>query len=238
MRLQVALTAALLAEVATGCVDPAHADLPSVYNRERAAMVRDQIERRGVRNQRVLQAMREVPRHLFVPESIRRHAYEDRPLPIGHDQTISQPFIVASMTELLQPKKHQRVLEIGTGSGYQAAVLSKLVRHVYSIEIVEPLAKRAKATLHDQGYRNVTVIYGDGYRGLPKHAPFDAVIVTAAPPRIPEPLVTQLAVGGRMVLPVGETNQTLQLLVKTSSGTNVQKIYDVRFVPMTGEVQR
>ena len=201
-------------------------------------MVRRQIEARGVTDPRVLEAMRVVPRHLFVPAAVRPSAYADHPLPIGHGQTISQPFIVALMTELLEPGKHHKVLEIGTGSGYQAAVLSLLVEEVFSIEIVEPLAERAAGDLEKHGYENVTVIAGDGYQGLPEEAPFDGIIVTAAPPYIPQPLVEQLKEGGRMVIPVGEGYQELQLLEKTRTGVEVRRVLSVRFVPMTGEVQK
>ena len=201
-------------------------------------MVREQIEARGVSDRRVLDAMRTVPRHLFVPEDARPWAYRDHPLGIGHRQTISQPFVVALMTELLAPEPDHKVLEIGTGSGYQAAVLSLLVAEVFSIEIVEPLAKRAAADLATHGYDNVTVIAGDGYRGLPAEAPFDGIIVTAAPPYIPEPLVEQLKLGGRMVIPVGEGYQELKLLEKTESGVEVRQVIPVRFVPMTGEVRQ
>jgi protein-L-isoaspartate(D-aspartate) O-methyltransferase len=205
---------------------------------ERHEMVRSQIEARGIAEPRVLDAMRTVPRHLLVPEEVRRYAYADHPLPIGHRQTISQPYIVALMTALLEPAADHKVLEIGTGSGYQAAVLSLLVEKVISIEIVEPLARRAAADLEKLGYENVTVIAGDGYRGLPEEAPFDGVIVTAAPPYIPQPLVDQLKVGGRMVIPVGVGYQELQLLEKTETGIEVKRVIAVSFVPMTGEVQR
>ena len=205
---------------------------------ERRAMVRDQIEARGVSHPRVLEAMRTVPRHELVPAEARPWAYRDHPLSIGYRQTISQPFIVALMTELLAPEKDHKVLEIGTGSGYQAAVLSLLVERVFSIEIVEPLAKRAKGDLERLGYDNVTVIAGDGYQGLPAEAPFDGIIVTAAPPYIPQPLVEQLKPGGRMVIPVGEHYQELKLLVKTKSGVEEREVIPVRFVPMTGEVQK
>ena len=205
---------------------------------ERWAMVRQQIEARGVSHPRVLEAMRAVPRHLLVPEDARAWAYRDHPLAIGYRQTISQPYIVALMTELLSPEKDHKVLEIGTGSGYQAAVLSLLVERVFSIEIVEPLAARARRDLEALGYDNVTVIAGDGYQGLPEEAPFDGIIVTAAPPYVPEPLVEQLKPGGRMVIPVGEGYQELQLLEKTESGVEVERVIAVRFVPMTGEVQK
>jgi protein-L-isoaspartate(D-aspartate) O-methyltransferase len=172
---------------------------------ERDRMVEQQLASpgRGITNARVLDVMRKVPRHEFVPANIRAHAYSDRPLPIGYDQTVSQPFIVAFMTEKLEPKPTDRVLEIGTGSGYQAAVLAELVKEVYTIEIVEPLARRAEADLQRLGYTNVHVRAGDGYKGWPEAAPFDAVIVTCAPNDVPQPLVEQLKEGGRMIIPVG-----------------------------------
>lgn len=207
---------------------------------QRIAMVRDQIEERGVSDPRVLDAMRTVPRHLFVPKALRNMAYDDRPLPIGYEQTISQPYIVALMTELLEPRPTQKVLEIGTGSGYQAAVLSRLVEHVYTIEIVAPLAARATETLEREGYDNVTVIAGDGYRGLPEQAPFDGIIVTAAPEEVPQPLLDQLRVGGRLVIPVGDTRtyQELELIERTATGFERRKVLPVRFVPMTGEAEK
>ncbi len=205
---------------------------------ERRQMVSRQIEARDVRDPRVLRAMRNVPRHLFVPESQRRHAYEDRPLPIGHRQTISQPYIVALMTELAAVKPDDRVLEIGTGSGYQAAVLAEMGVRVFSIEIVEPLAKRAKKTLDALGYgKRVEVRHGDGYAGWPAHAPFDAVVVTAAPPKIPEPLKQQLKVGGRLVIPVGDYFQKLVVVTRTETGFRKRSVAPVRFVPMTGKAQ-
>ncbi len=205
---------------------------------ERRQMVSRQIEARDVRDPRVLRAMRNVPRHLFVPESQRRHAYEDRPLPIGHRQTISQPYIVALMTELAAVKPDDRVLEIGTGSGYQAAVLAEMGVRVFSIEIVEPLAKRAKKTLDALGYgKRVEVRHGDGYAGWPAHAPFDAVVVTAAPPKIPEPLKQQLKVGGRLVIPVGDYFQKLVVVTRTEKGFRKRSVAPVRFVPMTGKAQ-
>ncbi len=205
---------------------------------ERKTMVRTQIEARGVRNPLVLDAMRTVERHQFVPPEDRAAAYEDHPLPIGNGQTISQPYIVALMTELLEPKIHHKVLEIGTGSGYQTAVLAEIVDQVFSIEIVEPLGRRAEQTLKDLKYENVHIRIGDGYRGWPEEAPFDGIVVTAAPPHIPQPLVEQLKVGGRMVIPVGESGwgQRLQVLVKNAEGkVEVQNSINVRFVPMTGE---
>jgi protein-L-isoaspartate(D-aspartate) O-methyltransferase len=204
----------------------------------RVRMVDDQIAARGVRDGRVLEAMRKVPRHEFVPERQRPFAYADSPLPIGHEQTISQPYIVARMTELLAPERTHKVLEIGTGSGYQAAVLSGLVREVYSIEIVEPLAQEATRVLARLGYHNVHVRAGDGYGGWPEQAPFDGIIVTAAPPRIPEPLKQQLRVGGRLVIPVGEGYQELRVLRRTEQGFAEESVLPVRFVPMTGEAER
>jgi protein-L-isoaspartate(D-aspartate) O-methyltransferase len=219
---------------------PAHAGPSEAEPREqeRLHMVSKQIEGRGVRDARVLEAMRKVPRHRFIPESQGAYAYEDRPLPIGHQQTISQPYIVALMSELASVKPGDKVLEVGTGSGYQAAVLAEMGVTVFSIEIVEPLAKRAKATLDEFGYgKRVTVRYGDGYAGWPKQAPFDAVIVTAAPPKIPKPLKEQLKVGGRLVIPVGKHYQSLLRVTRTKEGFREESVIPVRFVPMTGKAQ-
>jgi protein-L-isoaspartate(D-aspartate) O-methyltransferase len=216
---------------------PAPEAPPDPFTAEREAMVRQQIEARGVRDARVLAALRRVPRHEFVPEALRGSAYEDRPLPIGEGQTISQPYIVAIMSALLQLDGSERVLEIGTGSGYQAAVLSELAREVYTIEIVEPLAQRAARDLARLGYTNVAVKAGDGYRGWPEFAPFDAVIVTAAPDHVPQPLVDQLAVGGRMVIPVGSWAQELLLITRDERGIHEERMLGVRFVPMTGEAR-
>ena len=199
-------------------------------------MVSSQIESRGVRDPGVLRAMRAVPRHRFVPASQRASAYDDRPLPIGHQQTISQPYIVALMSELADVEPGDTVLEVGTGSGYQAAVLAEMGAKVFSIEIVEPLAKQAKATLTELGY-DVTVRQGDGYAGWPEHAPFDAVLVTAAPPHIPAPLKQQLKIGGRLVIPVGTRFQSLLRVTRTTDGFREEEVLPVRFVPMTGEVQ-
>lgn len=191
---------------------------------------------RGITNERVLAVMGKVPRHEFVPAQWRDEAYGDRPLPIGHGQTISQPFIVAFMTERLEPKPTDKVLEIGTGSGYQAAVLAGMVREVYTIEIVEPLAKRAAADLKRLGFTNVLVRAGDGYKGWPEAAPFDAVIVTCAPDHVPQPLVDQLNEGGRMIIPVGPTgDQELILLQKLGGRVERRAVLRVRFVPMTGK---
>lgn len=200
----------------------------------RDRMVADQIAARDVHDARVLAVMREVPRHLFVPPAAQLQAYEDRPLPIGHDQTISQPYIVALMTALARPRQGDRALEIGTGSGYQAAVLSRLVSHVYTIEIVAPLARSAERRLKDLGYPNVTVHAGDGYAGWPDRAPFDIIVVTAAPDHVPAPLLAQLKPGGRMVVPVGArfAVQELQLIEKDDMGrTRTTRVAPVRFVP-------
>jgi protein-L-isoaspartate(D-aspartate) O-methyltransferase len=205
----------------------------------RGHMVASQIAGRGVGDPRVLEAMRRVERHLFVPASVRPSAYGDHPLPIGHDQTISQPYVVALMTELARVKPGGRALEIGTGSGYQAAVLSLLAKEVYTIEIVEPLAREAAERLARLGYRNVTVRAGDGYKGWPEHAPYDAILVTAAPPEIPQPLLDQLAPGGRLVAPIGPEGGEQQLVVveRTAAGLKRWPVIPVRFVPMTGRAR-
>lgn len=201
-------------------------------------MVEEQIAGRGVENAAVLDALRQVPRHLFIPENVRDQAYEDRPLPIGEGQTISQPYIVALMTQLADLGADDKVLEIGTGSGYQAAVLSRIVREVYSIEILEPLGRRAAGTLRRLGYDNVHVTVGDGYGGWPEEAPFDAILVTAAAPdQPPPPLEEQLKVGGRMVIPVGKYFQDLVVLTRTPKGKVRRSVIPVRFVPMVGEIE-
>lgn len=207
------------------------------FTAARRRMVEEQLAGpgRGLTNAQVLAAMRKVPRHEFVPASLRAQAYDDHPLPIGHGQTISQPFIVAFMTEKLEPKPTDKVLEIGTGSGYQAAVLAGLVNKIYTIEIVEPLARRAEADLKRLGYTNVMVRAGDGYKGWPEAAPFDAIIVTCAPDHVPQPLVNQLKEGGRMIIPVGPAgNQELFILQKKGGKVEQRAILPVRFVPMTG----
>lgn len=202
---------------------------------ERLSMVRTQIERRGVDDGRTLEAMRSVPRHLFVPESLRSQAYDDRPLPIGHGQTISQPYIVAYMTELLEPRAGMRVLEVGTGSGYQAAVLAAAGAEVWSIEIVEPLAERAKKALTAAGYGSVHLRHGDGYFGWETAGPFDAIIVTAAAESIPPPLLQQLHENGRMIIPVGPPlgMQYLVLVTREDGKTKTRRLIPVRFVPFT-----
>jgi protein-L-isoaspartate(D-aspartate) O-methyltransferase len=201
----------------------------------RERMVESQVEARGVKDPRVLSALLKVERHRFVPEKYLDLAYSDQPLPIGEGQTISQPYIVALMTELLELKGNEKVLEIGTGSGYQAAILAELAKEVYTIEIIEPLATRAREKLSELGYQNVTVKAGDGYLGWPEAAPFDAIIVTAAPDHIPKPLIEQLKEGGRMVLPVGTHTQELKKIVKRSGKMETIDIIPVLFVPMTGE---
>lgn len=208
------------------------------YQLLRHAMIENQIIDRGVSDERVIKAMNDVPRHLFVKESLRDLAYADGPLPIGYNQTISQPYIVAYMTEILQPDTHHIVLEVGTGSGYQAAILSKLVNHVYSIEIIPELGKEAANRLDKLGYDNVTVKIGDGYNGWEEHAPFDRIIVTAAPEQIPKKLVDQLKSGGLMVLPVGKTSfgQDMRVVKKDRTGqVTTQETIPVRFVPMIHE---
>jgi len=196
-------------------------------------MVDEQIAGRDVEDPDVLDAMRKVPRHMFVLDRFETRAYDDTPLPIGHDQTISQPYIVAIMTEALEVEPDHRVLEVGTGSGYQAAILGELVDELYTIEIVCDLAERARKTLGTRGYDHVEVKCGDGYEGWPEHAPFDRIIVTAAPPEIPDALVEQLADGGRMVLPVGERRQELKIVHKNADGAlETVEMMGVRFVPM------
>jgi protein-L-isoaspartate(D-aspartate) O-methyltransferase len=206
---------------------------------QRQRMVEQQLKPRGIKEERVLAAMAKVPREEFVPADARPSAYEDGPLPIGYEQTISQPYVVAFMTEQLRPKQSDRVLEIGSGSGYQAAILGDLVAEVYTIEIVEPLAKSAEATLQRLGYNNVHIKVGDGYKGWPEEAPFDAIIVTCAPEKVPQPLVDQLKDGGRMVIPVGERfAQQLYLLEKKNGQLKESVTLPVRFVPMLRESQK
>jgi len=195
-------------------------------------MVDDQIEARGIRDPRVLAAMRKVPRERFVPPDVVPLAYADQPLPIGHGQTISQPYIVAYMSEALRVTSQSQVLEIGTGSGYQAAILGELAREVYTIELIPELAARARETLASLGYTNVHVRTGDGYLGWPDQAPFDAIMVTAAPDHVPQPLVDQLAVGGRLVIPVGDVDQEIRILTRTAAGIQESRTIPVRFVPL------
>ena len=208
------------------------------YAGDRVRMVREQIERRGVRDPRVLRAMELVPRHLFVPEAFRASAHDDGPLPIGEGQTISQPYIVAFMSEAIRPRPTDRVLEVGTGSGYQTAILSRLVDRVETIEVRPALADVARRRLVDLGCANVTVRVGDGHRGLPEKAPFDAIVVTAAPQEIPPALVEQLAIGGRLVIPLGALEQELVRLTRREAGMDREALLPVRFVPLIREARR
>lgn len=203
----------------------------------RDEMVNRQIISRGVKDSLVIQAMRNVPRHAFVPGSEVPYSYRDEPRPIGHRQTISQPYIVAFMTEQLKVNPGDRVLEIGTGSGYQASILGQIVDSVFTIEIIPELADRAREIIDKLTYTNIVIKNGDGYKGWEEKAPFDAIIVTAAPPTIPPALLEQLKVGGRMVLPVGEYVQELVVVSKTESGLAMENVLPVRFVPMTGKIQ-
>jgi protein-L-isoaspartate(D-aspartate) O-methyltransferase len=214
------------------------ADAGQRWEKLRDDMVRTQIAARGVRDERVLHAMRTVPRHLFVPEDVRSQAYEDHPLPIGEGQTISQPYIVGLMSELLEVKPGDRVLEIGTGSGYQAAVLASMGCEVYTIEIRPQLADTARERLAALGVQGVHVRAGDGYGGWPQAAPFAGIVVTAAPERTPQPLLDQLTVGGHMVIPVGSFYQQLKVYTRTKDGFTERDVIPVRFVPMTGEAER
>jgi protein-L-isoaspartate(D-aspartate) O-methyltransferase len=199
---------------------------------KRRQMIREQIEARGIKDRRVLEVMGRVKRHLFVPPAEQKAAYDDRPLPIGLGQTISQPYIVAFMTEAARLRPSDRVLEIGTGSGYQAAILAELVQEVYTIEILKPLAEGARSLLDRLGYKNIKVKWGDGYQGWKEYAPFDAIIVTAAPETIPEELVKQLKPGGRMIVPIGGFFQELYRITKTDKGIEKETLLPVRFVPM------
>jgi len=244
MRWQVAPSVLACLAVA-GCSSPSEPDASEFQNDSfsdvREKMVKEQLTSPGrdISDERVLTAMATVPRHEFVPEAYKHQAYEDHPLPIGFGQTISQPFVVAFMSEQLRPLETNRVLEIGTGSGYQAAVLSSLVKDVYSVEIIEDLGDRARETLQRLGYDNVHVKIGDGYEGWPEFAPFDLIIVTCAPEQVPNPLVEQLKEGGRMIIPVGtEGSQFLYVLEKRSDRVERKAVLPVRFVPMTGGVNR
>lgn len=203
----------------------------------RSEMVKRQIVARGVKDPKVIDAMNTVPRHLFVPEDQQKNAYKDQARSIGRGQTISQPYIVAFMTEELKLKQGDRVLEIGTGSGYQAAILGQIVDTVYSIEIIEELALKAAKTIQSLNYKNIVIKQGDGYLGWPEKAPFDAIIVTASPPTIPPLLLEQLKIGGRMILPVGKYVQELVIVSKNKSGHTMESVLPVRFVPMTGKIQ-
>lgn len=205
--------------------------------KEREEMVRTQIQRRGVTDRRVLEAMKKVPRKMFVPEEGRLRAYRDGPLPIGCGQTISQPYIVAYMTEQLSIKSGDRVLEIGTGCGYQTAILAEISERVYTVEIIRDLSERARIILDKLGYDNISYRVGDGSRGWPEEAPFDAIIVTAAPSRIPDTLKDQMAEGGRMIIPAGTFSQKIYRITSTSEGFRSERLIGVRFVPMTGGIE-
>ena len=202
---------------------------------DRLRMVHEQLRERDIKDAHVLAAMEKIPRHLFIPEGVRHEAYGDYPVPIGHGQTISQPYIVAFMTQALDVQPEHRVLEIGTGSGYQAAVLAELAKEVYTMEIIEPLAESARTTLEGLGYKNVHVRAGNGYEGWPEHAPYDRIMVTAAPEEVPLALVEQLKVSGLMAIPVGSFSQELRILRKTPQGMETLRTLPVRFVPMTGK---
>jgi len=229
---------AAISAVLLACSSQSNQDDLALAARQR--MVKEDIQGRGIDDQRVLQAMLKVERHLFVPEPYRPTAYADRPLPIGEGQTISQPYIVALMTSQLHLKPEDRVLEIGTGSGYQAAVLAELTKEVYSIEIVEQLARTAQERLQALGYKNIWVKCGDGFYGWPEHAPYDAILVTCAAATIPEHLIDQLGEGGRMILPLGDKPfvQSLTVVTKQAGKLERQPITDVVFVPMTGEINK
>lgn len=232
---------ALLTALVLGC-GTSQEQGPSAIGSEdalRAAMVK-QIASQGITDALVLTAMGEVPRHLFVPRALRAHAYENRSLPVGEQQTISQPYIVALMTELARVEPGEKVLEVGTGSGYQAAILAQIGARVYTVEIIPTLVHRAKSTLDSLGYGNIEYRVGDGYRGWPEAAPFGAILVTAAPDHLPQPLVDQLAIGGRLVIQVGAaaSEQKLVVVTRTATGTRSEEIIPVRFVPMTGEAER
>jgi protein-L-isoaspartate(D-aspartate) O-methyltransferase len=217
-----------------------HLTAEEEFIHQRELMVERQLRTRDIGSLRVLDAMRKVPRHLFMPEDVRHDAYVDSPVPIGENQTISQPYIVALMTQTVDPRPHQRALEIGTGSGYQAAVLAELVSEVYTIEIIPLLGERARGTLEELGYDNVEVRVGDGYQGWSEEAPFDIILVTAAASEVPEPLIEQLAEGGTLVMPVGRVGGIQALTTVTKTGGEVFRTHvtSVRFVPMTGEIQR
>jgi protein-L-isoaspartate(D-aspartate) O-methyltransferase len=230
------LAASAAGVTAPACQVPAQQSGQQAADRdaERRRMVDEQLLGRDITSPRVLEAMRKVPRHLFIPEPQRSRAYDDSPVPIGLGQTISQPYIVAFMTQALDLEPGHRVLEIGTGSGYQAAVLAEISREVYSIEVLPELADRARETLAALGYRHVRLRTGNGYLGWPEHAPFDRIIVTAAPPEVPPALIEQLKVGGLMAIPVGTVEQHLRILRRTATGMETLRTLPVRFVPMTG----
>jgi protein-L-isoaspartate(D-aspartate) O-methyltransferase len=232
-------SAVILGMLMNGCNERdegfSHSSSDNTRQSERNRMVDEQIISGGIRDAKVIEAMRRVPRHRFVPADYSKEAYADGALPIGHGQTISQPVLVASMTESLALTGREKVLEVGTGSGYQAAILAEIVPKVYTIEVVEPLAGRAAAVLASLGYDNVIIRTGDGYNGWPDEAPFDAIMVTAAPDHVPQPLLDQLAIGGRMILPVGKSIQSLLLYRRTKTGYEHSTLDFVRFVPLIHE---
>jgi len=230
----------LLVWLSSSVLLPAEDKKADAYLKKRLEMVAEQLASRDITDQRVLEVMGKIPRHLFVGPGHRDQAYEDYPLPIDEGQTISQPYIVALMTQCLEPKPGEKILEIGTGSGYQAAVLAELSAQVYSIEIREKLADKAALTLHELGYKGVQVKWGDGYFGWKEKAPFDAIIVTCAANHVPPPLLDQLREGGRLIIPLGSTLyfQTLTLITKVEGRPKVRQISGVRFVPMVGEAEK
>ncbi len=236
-RVRRAAAALLAASLAGAGAAPLAAAPADPYREQRQEMVEQQVRGRGIDDPAVLAAMAEVPRHLFVAEADVATAYADRAVAIGYGQTVSQPYVVALMTSLLGLDHDDRVLEIGTGSGYHTAVLSRVAGRVYSMEIIEPMARQAQRRLASLGYDNVEIRVGDGYKGWPEEAPFDAIILTAAPPRIPQPLIDQLKVGGRMVVPVGGYIQDLQVIDKTADGLQKRTVIPVRLQPMTGQVR-
>lgn len=229
-----ALFALLLVALSLEVAAPAAAE--DTFGTQRRTMV-DELRQRGITKPDVLAAMEQVPRHLFVPEDVRAQAYSDQPLAVGGGRSIYQPYVVALMTSLLELKRGDKVLEVGTGSGYHAAVLSRIAREVYSIEIVEPVASAASKRLSVLGYHNVNIRVGDGYQGWPDKGPFDAILLAVAPPHIPKPLLAQLRVGGRMVVPVGGFFQDLQVITKMADGLEKRTIIPVRLSPMTGKVR-
>ena len=234
-RPHICLVPVLLALTACGLSGSPSSQTTTEWETQRTRMVESQLRARDIRDPRVLDAMREVPRHLFVPEAERARAYGDFPLPIGYSQTISQPYIVGFMSQALDVSPEHKVLEIGTGSGYQAAILGRLAREVYTIEIVEPLAERSRTLLQELGFKNVHVRAGNGYLGWPEQAPFDRIMVTAAPAEVPTALVEQLKIGGRMAIPVGTVSQELRIMRRTEKGMEIIDTLPVRFVPMTGK---
>jgi protein-L-isoaspartate(D-aspartate) O-methyltransferase len=206
------------------------------FTAQRLSMVQNQLIARGIKDQKVLDAMSKVPRHLFIPNTMHEYAYEDSPLPIGYGQTISQPFIVALMTQAATLTPNSKVLEIGTGSGYQTAILSLLCKKVYTIEIIEDLAKNAQQILHKLGYNNISLLIGNGYLGWCKHAPFDAIITTAAPIKLPKTLISQLKVGGNLIIPIGKIDQTLLRIIRHKDSISKETLLPVRFVPMVEKI--